>query len=70
MISPYYFDFAELDKARQWRGHSFEAACAELRISRSTWTNWRTGRARPRPMALEAVRRYIQEAPRVPEMQE
>lgn len=56
------FDFAALDEARRACGHSYEAACACLLISRSTWNNWRKGRSSPRPAILAAVVRYIKDA--------
>lgn len=56
---PFVWNFGELDKARLRRGDSIEMACAAIRVSRSTWDNWRRGDTQPLRSALRLVQEYV-----------
>lgn len=53
------WSFRKLDAARKKKGDSIEMACAVLRISRSTWDNWRRGDSTPIRGALDRVQEYV-----------
>ena len=56
------YDFRTLDAARKIRGHSIEAACATIGVSRPTWYAWGKG-ACPRWLQRQAALKYIAETP-------
>lgn len=51
--------FKRIEESRIKRGHSIEAACAAIHISRSTWDKWKRGEVEPRAASKELAERYI-----------